>query len=137
VLKSTIVLVMLYVPRKATRILPLLLESFLWSKAMYPQLSLIKGPVLNVETSSSETNSEQRLAQLNGLLMPVVPTQYVMSTSRESSSSSLNSWMEMWCGEGVGDAEVDKEGRGEEPVVVAETRENSVTIMVRGRILDN
>lgn len=43
----------------------------------------------------------------------------------------------MWCGEGVGDAEVDKEGRGEEPVVVAETRENSVTIMVRGRILDN
>lgn len=59
--------------------------------------------MLKVSISSKEGNSSHRLAHWNGELIPVVPTQYDMSTMRESSSSSEKSEMEMLVLE-VGDA---------------------------------
>src|SRR5277367_6360676 len=62
---------------------------------MYPQLSLINGPVLNVSTNSKFGNSSQRLAHSKGFDIPVVPTQYEISTILDSSSNSAKSSIEM------------------------------------------
>lgn len=90
---------------------------------MYPQLSDMKGPVFHVVTNSKLGKSWHRLAHKKGfkIPVPVTPTQYEISTIRDSSSRSLKSSMDMVCFEVDGNSAAN--GACKEGIPSAEERD--------------